>query len=70
MECKAEKLAFCQATFLEADRQHLNPDEIGVDFDCCKDQLKTIPSMFVWNADETRVGAAKKQQAPNVIMSS
>jgi hypothetical protein len=60
VERNAEKLALCQAIFLEADRHDVNPDEIKAYFDCCKDQLKTIPSRFVWNADETSVGAAKK----------
>jgi hypothetical protein len=70
VERNAEKLACRQAAFLDADRHNANPDEIRTYFDCCKDQLKTIPSILVWAVDETRVGAAKKQQDSNVIVSS
>jgi hypothetical protein len=45
----AEKLALPQATVLEADRRNVHPDEIRANFDCCKDQPKTIPLMFIWN---------------------
>jgi hypothetical protein len=43
VERNTEKLAIRQATFLEAGRHNVNPDEIRAKFDCCKDQLKTIP---------------------------
>jgi hypothetical protein len=32
-------------------------------------QLKAIPSPFVWNVDETRVGCPKKTTRPGVIIS-
>jgi hypothetical protein len=70
MERNAENLALRQAPFLEEDRHNVDPDEIKSCLNCCKDRLKTIRYMFVWNVDKTRVRAAKKQQAPNVIVSS
>jgi hypothetical protein len=69
MERNAEKFALRPATFLETDRQ-VNSDKLKACSDCCKDQLKTIPSIFVWNADERRVEAAKKWQALDMILSS
>jgi hypothetical protein len=47
VERNTENLAVSQATFIKADRHNVNPDEIRAYFDCCKDQLKTITSMFV-----------------------
>jgi hypothetical protein len=32
--------------------------------------LKTVPSTFICNADETRVGPPRKQQAPLVVVSA
>jgi hypothetical protein len=30
--------------------------------------LKKVPSLFVWNADETRIGSPKEQHTPLVIV--
>jgi hypothetical protein len=70
VERNAEKLALGQATLIETDRHNVNPDETRAYLDCSKDQLKTIPLILVWNADERRVATAKKQQAANVVLSS
>jgi hypothetical protein len=35
-------------------------------FDAVTDQLQNVPSLFVWNADETPVGISKKHIAPGV----
>jgi hypothetical protein len=64
VERNAKQFTLHQAIFLETDRHTVNPDEIRTYFNCCKDQLKTIPSVFVWNTAETQVGT------PNVIVSS
>jgi hypothetical protein len=31
-------------------------------------QLQNVPSLFVWNTDETRIGISKKDIAPDVIV--
>jgi hypothetical protein len=70
VERNADVLAIRQATLLEEDRHNVSPDDLRNYFDSVARRLKTIPSPFVWNADETRVGAPKKLQPPQVIVSS
>jgi hypothetical protein len=38
-------------------------------YESAAQSFSTIPSPFVWNAAETRIGAPKKQQIPFVIVS-
>jgi hypothetical protein len=38
-------------------------------FETFDSHLKKVPSLFVWNADETRIGSPKKQHTPLVIVS-
>jgi hypothetical protein len=69
VEQKAGTLTLGQATCLEEDRHTVVADDLKRYFDCAANHLQTIPSQFVWNPDETRVGAPKKQKAPRVIVS-
>jgi hypothetical protein len=39
-------------------------------FNCVESQNPTSPSPFVPDADETKIGAPKKQQAPRIIISA
>jgi hypothetical protein len=45
-------------------------DDLRHDFEPLTIHLKTVPSTFVWNADETRLGAAKQQARPEVIVAA
>jgi hypothetical protein len=63
-------LRFRQASFLEEDRYNVITGDVKRYFDCVKDYLRTIPSVFVWNVDETRIGSPKKRQVPIVIISA
>jgi hypothetical protein len=67
-ERNTEKLTFHQVVFLDEDRYSVNRDDIKAYFDCCRTQLAAVPSPFVSIADETRVGAPKKQQPPSAIV--
>jgi hypothetical protein len=68
VERNSATLILRQATYLGQDRHAVVADDLKRYFDCASHHLKTIPSQFVWNADETRVGAPKKQKAPRVIV--
>jgi hypothetical protein len=70
VERSTEKLALRQAVSLEEDRYNVNPNDIKAYFDCCRTRLATMSFRFVANADETRVGAPKKQQPPRVSVSA
>jgi hypothetical protein len=70
LERNTEKFALRQAVFLQEGRYNVNPDDIKAYFDCCTTQLAAVPAPFVANADETRVGAPKKQEPPSVIASA
>jgi hypothetical protein len=69
-ERNTEKLSLRQAVFLEKYRYNVNPNDIKAYFDCCRTRLAAVPSPFVTKADETRVGAPKKQQPTSVIGSA
>jgi hypothetical protein len=70
VERTAETLAMRQSTFLDADRHDATPDHIKRHFRKFEPHVRDTPSMRVWNADETRVGAPKKEQAPHIIVSA
>jgi hypothetical protein len=70
IERNTEKLALRQVVFLEEDRHNLNPNDVKAYFDCFRTQPAVVPSLFVSDADETRVGAPKKRQLPSVIVSA
>jgi hypothetical protein len=64
----SEVFTFQQAISLEKDRHDVSSDDLKRYFEAMMVHLRTVPSIFVWNADETRVGAAKKQTRPEVIV--
>jgi hypothetical protein len=65
-----EQMRFQKARVLEKDRHNVSPDEVRNYFDTVAGQLKTIPSPFVRNVDETRVGCPKRIAQPEVIVAT
>jgi hypothetical protein len=45
-------------------------DGMKGDFDCVKSHTRTVLSMVVWSADQTRAGSPKKRQVPIVTMAA
>jgi hypothetical protein len=67
---RKEQLCFQKVRVLEKDRHDDSPDEVRSYFDTVAGQLKAIPSPFVWNVDETRIGCPKKIAQPEVIVAT
>jgi hypothetical protein len=65
-----EQLCFQKARILEKDRHHVSPDEVRSYFDTVAGQFKAIPSPFVWNVSETKVGCPKRMAQPEVIVAA
>jgi hypothetical protein len=63
-----EQLCFQKAPVLEKDRHDVSPDEVRSYFGTVAGQLKAIPSPFVGNVDETRLGCPKRITQPEVIV--
>jgi hypothetical protein len=55
---------------LEKDRHDVSPDEVRSYFDTVAGQLKAIPSPFVWNVDEMKVGCPKRIVQPEGIVAT
>jgi hypothetical protein len=56
------------AKVLEKDPQDVSPDNIKQYFETLSVKIKSIPSVFVWNGDEARVGCPKKTSPPEIIV--
>jgi hypothetical protein len=69
MRCK-EQLCFQKARVLEKDRHDASSDEVRSYFNTAAGQFKAIPSPFVWNVDEARVGCPKRIAQPEVIVAT
>jgi hypothetical protein len=65
-----KRLCIQKAKLLEKDRHDVSPDDVKRYFDILAGQITSIPSAFVWNADETRVGSPKQTAPPEVIVAS
>jgi hypothetical protein len=65
-----EQQCFQKARVLEKDRHDISPDEVRSYFDTVAGQRKAIPSPFVWNMDETRVGCPQRIAQPEVIVAT
>jgi hypothetical protein len=65
-----EQLCFQKARVLEKDGHNVSPDEVRSYFDTVTGQLKAIPSPFVWNVDETRLGCPKRIAQSEVIVAA
>ena len=63
-----QKLALQQAILMEKARHDVSADDLKLYFTHLSEHMQKVPSPFVWNADETRIGAPKKQRAPEVIV--
>jgi hypothetical protein len=68
VERNTEKLALRRTVFIEEDRYNVNSNDIKAYCDCCRSQLAAVPSPFISNAHETRVGARKEQHGPRAIV--
>jgi hypothetical protein len=53
---------------MEKKRHEVSADDLDCYFETVGVSLKDVPSFFLWNADETRIGSPKKQCPPNVIV--
>jgi hypothetical protein len=53
---------------LEKERHNVSEEDLRNYFDTVSIQLERVPSFFVWDAHETRVGISKKFASPQVIV--
>jgi hypothetical protein len=63
-----ETLTKQAARSLEKERHEVSEQDIKSYFDAIVLYLQKVPSLFVWNADETRVGSPKRRSSPEVIV--
>jgi hypothetical protein len=70
VEPNSETLALQQARILDKGRHEISEDDLNRYFDVVTIQLQNVPSLFIWNADETRVGISKKRVASDVIVAN
>jgi 4-hydroxybenzoate polyprenyltransferase len=61
-------IAIQTANLLRKERHNVSEEDLCNYFDTVSIQLEKVPSLFVWNADETRVGIPKKCASPQVIV--
>jgi hypothetical protein len=57
VERNSNTFVFKQTKLLEKARHEMSVDNLKRYFDAVAIHLKTVPSTFVWNADEIRLGA-------------
>jgi hypothetical protein len=62
VECHAAKLTVQKALFLERLRHEIAPDDVKKYFNILREECRSIPSLFVWNLDETQIGSLKEQR--------
>jgi hypothetical protein len=60
--CKAN----CET--IKKERHEVSEQDINSYFDAIALHLQKVPSLFVWNTDETRVGSPKRRSPPEVIV--
>jgi hypothetical protein len=65
---KSETLTVQQALQMEEERHEISEDDWNRYSDAATTRLQNVPSLFVWNADETGVGISKKHVAPDVLV--
>jgi hypothetical protein len=65
-----ERLCVQKTTMPEKDRQNVSPDDIKRCFETLARQVKSIPSVFLWRADEMRVGCPKKAFPAEAIVAA
>jgi hypothetical protein len=63
-----QRLCLQTAKIFEKDWHDVSPDDIKQYIETLSVQIKSIPSAFVWNTDETRVGCSNKTSPPEVII--
>jgi hypothetical protein len=57
---RKQRLCLQMAKVLEEAWHDVSPDDIKQYFETLSVQIRSIPSKFLWNADETRVRCPKK----------
>jgi hypothetical protein len=67
VECNKDKLAVQETVLMEKERRAVSADDLERHFEAVGVHLKDVPLLFVWNADETKIGSPKKQRPPQVI---
>jgi hypothetical protein len=55
---------------LEPERHFVDSGEVTEYFRVLKESIEGVPSLFIWNVDETRVAGPKKGTVPMVIVSA
>jgi hypothetical protein len=61
-------LTFQQGRLLEKESHEISEDDLNRYFNAVATQLQNVPSLLLWNIDETRVRISKKHVAPDVIV--
>jgi hypothetical protein len=69
VEHNESKLALQETVSIEKERHEISVDDLKRYFPTVDSSLKKVPSLFVWNGNETRIGSPKKQHIPLVIVS-
>jgi hypothetical protein len=65
---RQNRLCLQTAKVFDKDQLDVSPDDINQYFETLSVQIRSISSIFVWNADETRVGCPEKRFPPEVIV--
>jgi hypothetical protein len=63
-------IIFQHTRFIEKERHEVSEEYIKRYFEAPTIHLQNLPSFFVWNADERRVGKRKNQEAPDATVSA
>jgi hypothetical protein len=63
-----DKLAVHKAGLIEKKRHEVSADDLERSFETIGVYLKDAPSLFVWNANETKMGSPKKRCPSQVIV--
>jgi hypothetical protein len=65
-ERSKEKLAVQESVFIEKERYEVSADDLERYFETVGMHLRDVPSLFMWNVDETRIRSPKKERPPQV----
>jgi hypothetical protein len=65
---KKERLCIQTKKFLVRNRPSISPHDLKRYFETVDSQINSIPSPFLWNADEMRVACPKTTSPPEVIV--
>jgi hypothetical protein len=57
-----------KTVLVQKERREMSADDLEHYFETVGLHLKDVPSLFAWNADETRSGSPKRQRPSHVIV--